>query len=305
VGAQNIYDAIVRFVDVDVKPGYTYKYQIQVRMKNPNFGKKNEVVQGAWAEWPELYSKPVDTQTFRIPGAYHVFAVDQLHVDEMGKDSKDPTFKKFAQDQPKTDGNHAAMQIHRWFGKEGREDFLISDWAIAERVVVRKGDPIGGTFQTSTMVVEEPTWSKGRGAFDMKSQLVPKTKGKGTDTVKGVPLDFFYAPFFSRDGKAMTGPPVLVEIEGGKKTNAKVGTSIVPHDEAATELLILTPDGRLILRDSRADHDAKIDNGTEAGTDRQARVLEWRKRNRETGGTSAGGGQQGGPGKGILPGGGN
>jgi hypothetical protein len=94
---------------------------------------------------------------------------------------------------------------------------------------------------------------------------------------------------------------LLVEIAGGKKTNAKIGTSFIPSDEASTELLILTPDGRLVVRDSRQDIEAKIDDLTEAGETRQERVQAWRRRNNSASGAGA---AQPGGGKGILPGGG-
>ena len=292
-GSTGIHDAIVRFVDVDVKPGFSYKYMIQVRMKNPNFGKKDDVVQGAWAAIPELLSNPTETKMVRIPDAYLVFSVDQLQVEKQLM--KDPSHFKYAKEVP--DANHAVVQIHRWFSRGGtRDEFLVGDWAIAERVYVRKGEPIGGTLKSSTMVVEEPTWNVGRGAFEMQSSAVAKGKVE-----KGIPLDFFNVTFYSKDGKQITGPPLLVEIAGGKKTNAKIGTSFIPSDEASTELLILTPDGRLIVRDSRQDIEAKIDDLTEAGETRQERVQAWRRRNNSASGAGA---TQPGGGKGILPGGG-
>jgi hypothetical protein len=100
-------------------------------------------------------------------------------------------------------------------------------------------------------------------------------------------------------------PPLLVDFTGGKRQYNPApgagGSGIV--DSSAMDLLILMPDGRLVVRNSRADVDAVIDNGTPDGTTRQARVEHWRKRNREvqTGGGTPGEGAGGGA-PSILPG---
>jgi hypothetical protein len=177
----------------------------------------------------------------------------------------------------------------------------VSDWAIAERVVVRKGEPIGGTFSNTLILVEEPTWSNGKGSFEMRTSEV-RSASKSKEYANGILLDFFSPTFTSPDGKRQaTGPPLLVDIEGGHKVNVRFRTGILDADDAAAELLILTPDGRLIARDSRTDQDGTIRDGTENGTTRQDRVQAWRKRNRETVGASPAG-QQGGGGASILPG---
>ena len=43
------YEALDRFIDVDVKPGKSYKYSIQVRIANPNYKKTTEVAFAALA----------------------------------------------------------------------------------------------------------------------------------------------------------------------------------------------------------------------------------------------------------------
>ncbi len=289
VGAGNIYDAIVRFVDVDVKPLYTYRYYIQVRLKNPNFGKRKDVAQQIFAAAKELRSDNwAPTPLFTVPGTYNLFAVDQFRVDHLGqkaeKDRKggDKLLKK---DHTAKD-DQAVVQVHRWIGLTG-EGYRIGDWAIKEWLAVRKGEQIG----QPDMLVPMPTWNKGRGAFEMlRTQVKVRTR---TETKKGVKLDFV---------PKVDNPPLLVDFEGGKR-KFNVPNGGVMAEEAAMDLLILTPDGRLIVRNSRDDIDAEIYDGTPNGTTRQARVEQWRKRIRraESGGApSEGGGNSGAPS--ILPG---
>jgi hypothetical protein len=266
-GGLAIYDAIVRFVDVDLTPGCTYTYHIQVRVQNPNFGKKNEVAQQNWAGIKELTSTWTTTKPFTVPDTFHLYAVDQFLVDKMGiTDPKELNLRE-KQHKKLMDGNHAVLQLHRWFDKGGPQlDLLISDWAVADAVVVRKGEPIGNT----NTVVKIPTWSNGRGAFEMRTTPVGKI------SMPGVSLDFV-PPAMAAEGKRIDGvAPLLVDFAGGHK-NVKFGTTTV-IEEAAMDVLILTPDGRLIVHNSRADTDAKVKDGTEEGTSRQKRVVEWRAR---------------------------
>lgn len=285
-----IYDAIVRFVDVDVKPLHSYRYYIQVRAKNPNYGKKKEVAQQIFASFKELRSDGDWTPTplFTVPGTYHLFAVDQFRVDQLGdKGEKDKRWADYAKKMHALKSDEAVLQLHRWFGREG--DYLIGDWAIAEWLRVRKGEAIGHP----DMIVEIPTWNPGRGGFEMRSTLPPAKGKKAEAAKKGVPLDFV---------PKVDMPPLLVDFDGGKRTYHLPNVPAF-NDEAAMDLLILTPEGRLIVRNTRADIDVEIYDGTPTGTTRQLRVEQWRKRNRqaEAGGASGEGGGGGGA-PSILPG---
>ena len=134
------HDAIVRFVDVDVMPGKTYRYQIQVRMANPNFGKKSDVAFQALADVKEILSPWTPTPEVKIPAEYHFNNVDQLALDKASE-------KIALKDQAPKDA--IPMQIHRWFtiadDRHGvgynRND--IGDWGVLERSFVRRGDFIG------------------------------------------------------------------------------------------------------------------------------------------------------------------
>ena len=71
VAVSKPYDALVRFVDPTAEAGKTYKYLVQVRMANPNFGKKDEVAFPGLAEVKELRSATVETPTITIPEEYY------------------------------------------------------------------------------------------------------------------------------------------------------------------------------------------------------------------------------------------
>jgi hypothetical protein len=271
---RQIYDAIVRFVDVDVKPGFTYQYYIQVRIQNPNYNKKHEVVQQLFADSKELVSESwTETPKFTVPGTYHLFAVDQFHVDRQGETDPKVFIPKGKTKDYQADRDHTVLQLHRWFGTVPDDTpNLVGDWAIVERLRVRRGEQIG----TSDMIVEIPTWNRGKGGYDMQRRTPP---GKGKHAQNGIVLDFIpLVP--SADGKRMENmPPFVVDFEGGKKSQ-KFGNTTAT-DEAATDVLIVAPDGRLIVRNSLADIYAEIEDGSSPKIARQERVKEWRKRNQD------------------------
>src|SRR5436853_5307581 len=103
----------------------------------------------------------------------------------------------------------------------------------------------------------------------------------------GIPVEF-----------AETTPPaVLVDFDGGKRTfkATPTGGAALP-DDAASNLLILTADGKLIVRNTRADsgtgNDAKV---------RLERISDWKAKVDELRATPEGGPRPG-PAPGPRPG---
>ena len=96
--------------------------------------------------------------------------MDQLQVD-ITKD-RDSVMKKKNLPAYKLDGEHTVIQLHRWFGNAG--EYLVGDWAVVEWLRVRKGEQIG----KAEMVVEVPTWNKGKGGFEIRSTPEQGPKGK-------------------------------------------------------------------------------------------------------------------------------
>lgn len=265
-------DAIVRFVDVDVKPGKTYIYDFRVRMANPNFGKHKDVAVSTMAEGKELYSAFARTPYITIPLEYYYYAVNQ-------KPDLDPPIPGGADAKgAKQELNpglayglwETPVQIHRWIPKytsTDRTDFTIASWAIAERLLTRRGDPIG----RHEVMVEVPIWNKSKEAPEIGHQ-VQKVKNESKRATTGLPLSFI------QDG----APPLyLVDFHGGKQTSRTTATK----DESAVDILVLTSDGKLTVRNSR--HDSDPD--TPEGKERLDRYNTWLRHIRELRGDGGGG----------------
>ena len=253
-------DALVRFFDPDVQPGKTYRYRIQVRLANPNYGKKQFVAFAALADIKDL--PPSDWQVTpdtTIPGEHYFYAVDQM-----------PSLRlQGGSNYEQTKGETVPVQIHRWIDQFTDPQGLfhtIGDWAIAERLLVRRGEPIG----RPSVMVELPEWSKGKQSFEIKYSAPPQLKklpASQKDLARsGIPVDF----------QVTFPPPMLVDFDGGKQEHRFGTLPGYPNvkDESAVDVLILSPNGKLIVRNSRIDGNPELP----AGKERQDRVNRWHER---------------------------
>jgi hypothetical protein len=246
---KDLVDSIIRFMDVDVVPGKTYVYTFQVRMANPNFGKPDDVAFQELAETKELPpSGFATTPPITIPDEYFFYAVNQYPERHIPEGSDDP--KRLP---AKADAEYpyykwtTTVQIHRWLGKLIDSAGLqsMADWVIAERLLVRRGDPIG-RFK---VMVEVPVWSKAKEDFEIGFQVQQRdAKGKEGRADTGLPINFIRE-------QDTNNPPLLVDFEGGVKHNVKVGKEMLVRDESAVDMLVLGSDGKLVVRNSRVDTD--------------------------------------------------
>jgi hypothetical protein len=250
-------DAVFRFVDPDVEPGETYVYKIKIHMASPNFKKEN-VAFANIARNEELDPSPwVFTPTFTVPMEYHLYAVDQQLIDDWaaGKPNKAPLPK-----------DQTTFQIHQWVKKKedmvNRMTHVIGDWAVAERVFVRRGDPIG-----NEAVVVVPVWKELKDAFEVPRLIKPNPKDKNYK--EGVNVNLAETVVKSDGSEVDLSPPVLVDFVGGKRMRGSV-----VDEEAAVDALILMPDGKLKVLNSRA---AMEPTQAEA-VERQDRVILSRRR---------------------------
>ena len=157
-------DVVVRFIDVNVEPGKTYMYLFAVRMANPNFGKTKDVAFASLATDKEILSEYTNTPPITIPGEYYYYAVDQK-PDQTIQDGSDT--KAAVADYPVAYGKWTTpVQIHRWLDKftdTSRKEWVVGDWAIAERLLTRRGDSIG----RYGVMTEVPVWVKERDVFEI------------------------------------------------------------------------------------------------------------------------------------------
>jgi hypothetical protein len=239
-----VFDKLIRFIDVGVEPGKTYEYSVKLRFANPNFEKKDEVLYTDLATVKELESPWATTPPVTVPEEFHYYAFDE----------KSPFFKLNggsdidpAKSEPPTAYGlwNTPVQIHTW--QAIADEQTVADWAIAERLLVRRGDIIGKPL----VMVEVPVWDKAQQKLKIGSSKALRSK-KSTGLQAGMPIKFI------RDNP----PPMLVDFTGGPKHAFKIGKSNV-KDESAVEMLILTTDGKLIVRNSRIDSDASEPVGAE------------------------------------------
>src|SRR5207248_1228547 len=96
---------LVRVIDVTIQPGRTYEYRMQIRMANPNVGRK-DVSSPTYASDPELlsdWSAPIQVQ---VDSELHYYAVDQANFEQRYEGPYART--EFRKDKV------VMMQAHRW-----------------------------------------------------------------------------------------------------------------------------------------------------------------------------------------------
>jgi hypothetical protein len=230
--------ALIRFVDVDVKPGHTYQYMFKVKLRNPNFKKKTYEVASATMARKEFLESPfVFTQPVHVGQQIFFYNVDQALTEErqdfMKKhiDRIDTAFPAPADRVP--------IQIHRFVMQvetKGTPE-KVCDWAIAERVLVPRGEYIG-----HTMEVELPYWNKTLEEFDLAN---------GRTVAPGKKQGYVAVDFSTRNDKEAAA--LVVDFRGGK----------TPVEESTTELLVLRKDGTLEVMNSRVETDPQYPRAAE------------------------------------------
>jgi hypothetical protein len=249
---------LVRFLDVTVEPGKTYGYRMQIRMTNPNKDRKDV----AWAslakeedirsEWIEVKddSKSKDPDRIYVQPESFAYVADQALLDPKGFNGN--------RTPPKAD--QVVMQVHRWLDyvfpdyPEKGTGFPVGEWSIGERMLINRGEFIGRAEQ-----VEIPR----RLVMEERFGMAVHKKNKK------IPVIF--------DLNSGYGDTLLVDFQGGKMTHTRPpltedGKSQTVDDKAPIEVLLMAPNGRLLVRDSVADS---------ADEERKARHEAWQKRLKE------------------------
>ena len=252
-----IFDSLVRFIDVGLQPGKTYQYTFCLHMANPNRDKKDLVAFQQLAKEKELVSPFSYSPLVTIPNEYYYYVVDERiapnnHI-QGGAD-----WQEAKADASVPFGNWTtAVQVHLWKGGDVDTYRSFADWAIAERLLIRRGEYLG----KSQVTVEVPVWNAERTSFEIGFQKQDAKKRNQRQEKTGIPISFLDA-----------NTPLLVDFEGGKKAQIKIGQAVIAKDESAVEMLVLTPDGKLLVRNARDDSDP----ATQAGAERLTRVKNWR-----------------------------
>jgi hypothetical protein len=234
--------ALVRFIDVTVEPGFAYEYRIKVRMANPNYKQKN-VAYSRLAEMKDIEaSEWTPVPRVEVPHDIYYYAMDE-----------------------KPGRENTIMQIHRWVDylfkdpQDPQTRTPLGDWTIAEKLPVRRGEYIGRLFE-----VKVPLWNVLKEDFEMA--VNPKNK-----------FDHKIAVDFTvRTGNALD-PALLVDYQGGKDVQDRLETRTPDNkvkptmtlDSVPVQILILTPEGRLVVRTYQED------NSNQERIDRHKAWKEW------------------------------
>jgi hypothetical protein len=270
--------ALVQFIDVDVEPGAVYQYQIQVRMANPNFDQPdNLLAYPDLAKVKELTSTSpmwVETPPIAIPTdfQYYITNQDKNFVSKWVKGSKEPhpidqdnsTFSVQAIGNKKV-----PFQIHRFIDtvEQARggstSTYPIADWAIAERLLVARGEPVGRKCE-----LEAVTWNKFRTKWEVPGigdkGIMPSKKEPPLKVI-GVAVDFRMEP-----------PIVLLDFTGGRQVYAPPAGSNAKasfDDDRVIEALLLMPDMSMTLHNGREDC-----NNSQRDQERRQRYEIWKGR---------------------------
>jgi hypothetical protein len=234
--------ALVRFMDVTVEPGLVYEYRIKVKMANPNYDKKNLVYQSLSKEKEIKASDWTMVPPVFVPYDIAYFAMDE-----------------------KPDRDRTVMEIHRWVDhllkdpQNRQTETPVGDWLIAAKLPVHRGEYIGRTEAS-----EVPVWNVEREDFELA--VNPKNRLE-----RKIPVDFTARTRRSLD------PALLVDYQGGKEIRESLeyrtlegrtrSTSVT--DTMPVQLLILTPEGKLVV------HSQQDDSSNEERKERYKAWKEW------------------------------
>ncbi len=273
---------VLRFLDLTIQPGQSYEYQVMVRMRNPNFGKpESEVANKQLTTMPELDSEwyPVkgpDGKMVRVSvfPDLHLYAVDQQAIEK----ESGGKYKGMNANVNYDASRQVPVQIHKWEGQlevTGKETrfYAVGDWVVGERVFATRGEYLG----LKPVPTHVPAWSAEQNQFILAGRP-PAKATRGADTRPTEPVSFL-------DSKHA---PLVVDFEAGTLSYRHAAAPVPKNDDGTPadapkatqpttevksttgiELLLLTPDGKLI------GHSAARD---EADKDRIAREKEYSDR---------------------------
>ncbi len=245
---------LVRIIDVTVDPGRFYRYRVKIKMANPNYNNSN-VASPEYKSKPELESKDWFElpQMVSVPPELIYYAVDQKYIPK----PKEPREGSNTVDKPVRGTLRAAMwgtgheplpdrqvtfQFHRWVESTpivpDGEPVPIGEWSIADRVFVARGEYVGQKVK-----VDLPVWK-----YTLDSYVLPvedQRAKRGRKVPTGVTVNF------GQDNP--NNETILVDFEGGRDSIK----ALKIDDVSGLEVLMLSPDGKLRVRNSVVDTNDK------------------------------------------------
>jgi len=277
---------LLRFIDCDVQPGITYEYRIRVLMLNPNYGKPGVVsnpeyakenyktLKGPWRQLPDQIT---------VPPEFHLYAYDAAEYRKKIDDAHRSNKALLSLLQAKE--SQAVVQVQNWMEQVrlGDRREPVGAWVVAEMPVGR------GEYVGKKQYVKLPLWDSAHREYRLREVPEEAIRARPGQKKPEQPLGWLID---------FSAPPrsVLVDFEGGKVRAPKPGGGTIDED-AAVEVLILRPDGKLTVRNSAADMADKERSERNQIWDTWVKTVEQRK--------PSGGGDQQQPGSSNPFGGGN
>ncbi len=258
---------LVRAVDVNIEPGKHYRYRMKIKMVNPNY-KRDDVASPEYKEKETLESKEWFDRIpiVSVPPEQFYYVVDErqgaTRRDMLQMPQESAQYELWNQASASPD--QVIMQFQRWVESTQRSrkdaDIVpIGEWAVADRVYVARGEYVGRPVK-----VDLPMWIWTRNSFILPEEN-PKAKRRGR-VKTGIYVEF-----------GQENPEnnlILVDFEGGRVSSQ----SPKMDDTCALEVLMLSPDGKLLARNSYKDkEDEQRKKIREHALKRIQEVREWKK----------------------------
>jgi hypothetical protein len=226
---------LLRLIDPTIESGKTYQYRLRVRMGNPSTkGKdapaKDDGLRSArWYEVPHLVALPPDV------AYYAVDPQESRPRERVRPPVHDPA-------------RQTLLEIHHWLDTirvdgEKAGPLAVGDWAIADNVIVTRGEPV-----RATQDIQLPVWSSLQDAFILATDSHGRKREKETIRV-----------FFGNE--RMLADDLVVDFDGGAQSyqpspqEARIAAGLPGRisDVGPREILLMTAEGKLLGHNSAAD----------------------------------------------------
>jgi len=244
---------LVRVVDVHIEPGKHYRYRLKIRMANPNYQRSDvaspEYKERKFLESNDWYELP---QIVNVPPEMFYYVVDeaqgmsQRDINALPHESAQ--YRLLRARAPSPTSEQVVFQFHRWvestqLSSKDTEPIFVGEWAVADRVFVARGEYIGRKVN-----VDVPIWKFTQNKFILpvvENQRNSRRFGRQPDT--GIDIDFGQDP--------PENNLILVDFEGGRGLSIPSPFAANKNitEDSAVEVLMLSPDGKLLARNSAKD----------------------------------------------------
>lgn len=257
---------LFRVFDTTIEPGIVYQYRLQIRMANPNWGRKD--VDRALAEQKELLSAWMEVPgTVALSPERIYYVVDEKRINPRDKPARnDPRWEMWQQET--IPSQQVVLQFHRWVElasanpKNADEQDQVGDWVIADRVQVARGDYVGQKVKVDLLM-----WKFSRDSFVLLREGANPSPRVPAHT--GIEVEFGQ----DRDEGKET---ILVDFRGGPQAYQPITAPARVFDTSRLEVLMLSPEGKLLARNSADDERSKARMIRRARWRRQVETLKGR-----------------------------